>query len=81
MNTSFSLFSISINKFGFFFFQLIDFRLENNFQSFLYRNHYTQHSQSVEAARRGAAARLENFGGNTQQTVVPSEELCGLCER
>lgn len=53
----------------------------NNFIEcfFLYRrNHYAQHSQSVEAARRGAAARLESFG--SAGAVDANSALCGLCE-
>lgn len=42
------------------------------------RNHNSLHSQSVAAAREGA--RLENFD-DTQSAILPSEELCGLCER
>lgn len=56
---------------------------KKNFKSIFFqsnRNHYSQHQQSVEAARRSAAARLENFDGNTQQ-AIPSDDICGLCER
>lgn len=44
------------------------------------RNHYTQHAEAVEAARRGKSSRLENFGTETQN-IVPAEDICGLCER
>lgn len=47
-----------------------------------YRNHYTQHRAAVEAARRGKTGRLESFDNvDTQQTVVPADDICGLCER
>lgn len=57
-----------------------DWNLNKNVLKFI-RNHYAQHQQSVEAARRGASARLENFDGNTQQIISPSDDICGLCER
>lgn len=42
------------------------------------RNHVSLHSQSVAAARE--SARLEKFD-DTQSAILPSEELCGLCDR
>lgn len=47
----------------------------------LNRNHYAQHVQAVEAARRGKSGRLENFGPAETQNIVPAEDICGLCER
>lgn len=44
------------------------------------RNHYAQHQQSVAAARRGASARLEDFGTSNHGAAGPADDLCGLCE-
>lgn len=45
------------------------------------RNHYAQHQQSVQLARQGQSARLESFGTSNTQQTVPSDDICGLCER
>lgn len=51
---------------------------DSYFPLVFHREHFTQHSQSVDAARRSAAARLESFG-NTGGVAV-DDALCRLCD-
>lgn len=45
-----------------------------------HRNHYTQHRAAVDAARQGKTGRLETFNTADTQSIVPAEDICGLCE-
>lgn len=44
-----------------------------------HRNHYAQHRAAVEAARQGKTGKLESFGSS--QSIVPADDICGLCEK
>lgn len=51
----------------------------NNNLLCIYRNHYTQHRAAIEAARQGKKGNLESFNTVETQSIVPAEDICGLC--
>lgn len=70
------------------FFSLFLYPTRTHFQKFItylfvcfFRNHYSQHRAAIEAARHGKTGRLESFNTADTQSIVPADDICGLCER